>query len=117
MDDVLERANNFASELSEADRQRRVLDLGALHLIHALAAEVRALRAKLQHSEGMQSGALRLKRIRDLRLKAIRDTVSQNKDDDLVRREVEWFLDCDGSELDGFAALSASGGEDRSDGV
>ncbi len=45
MDDVLERANSFASELNEADRQRRIRDLGALHLIHALAAEVRALRA------------------------------------------------------------------------
>ncbi len=43
-EDVLERANSFASELNEADRQRRIRDLGALHLIHALAAEVRALR-------------------------------------------------------------------------
>lgn len=42
--DVLERARNFDRELSEADKQRRMVDLGALHLIHALAAEVRDLR-------------------------------------------------------------------------
>ena len=66
------------------------------------AAEVRELRKQLQQSSGLQSGALRLKRLRDLRLQAIRDALSQNKGDNLVRREVEWLLDCDARELDGF---------------
>ena len=43
-EDVLERARNFDRELSEADKQRRMVDLGALHLIHALAAELREAR-------------------------------------------------------------------------
>lgn len=43
-EDVLERANNFVTEINEADKRRRMTDLGALHLIHALAAEVRELR-------------------------------------------------------------------------
>lgn len=77
-------------------------------------SQVRELRAAIQHSDGMQSGALRLKRIRDLRLEAIRDAVNQSKGDDLVRREVEWFLDCDASELHGCAALSSrNGGRDH----
>ena len=43
-EDVLERANDFAAELNEADKRWRMTDLGALHLIHDLAAEVRELR-------------------------------------------------------------------------
>ena len=70
--------------------------------VTALAAEVRELRKQLRQSNGLQSGALRLKRLRDLRLQAIRDALSQNKGDNLVRREVEWLLDCDARELDGF---------------
>lgn len=109
-EDVLERALKHVDQCSCAGEhwrkpmgyKGRCLDC---QMIEDLAAELRLLRAKLRQSEGLQIGALRLKRVRDLRLQAIRDTVAQNKDDDLVRREVEWFLDCDATELDGYVDI------------
>ena len=56
--------------------------------------------ARAEEAEREKRMAMRLMRAREDRLTAIRDTVSQNKDDDLVRVEVAYFLDCPQSEID-----------------
>lgn len=75
--------------------------------IKELESEIESLRAQLASAKRQIVMALRLKRIRDARLKAIRDCIAQSKGDDLVRVEVEYILDSPPSEFD-----AATGGEE-----
>lgn len=59
--------------------------------------EARAEASKWKH---LCSGAVRLKRVRDARLDAIRQALEQNKDDALVRVEARWLVDCAQSEIE-----------------
>ena len=54
------------------------------------------------HRENVERLTMENRRLRKdaARLQGIRDTLAQDKDDDLVRVEVAYFLDCNMSEID-----------------
>lgn len=88
------------AKLADSEALWKMAMLDAQACADQLRVELAAATVRAEEAEREKRMAMRLMRAREDRLTAIRDTVSQNKDDDLVRVEVAYFLDCPQSEID-----------------
>ena len=91
-------AEDFDDYVAAAVAEEREALAGILN--HWARGEVERL--LWTHRENVERLTMENRRLRKdaARLQGIRDTLAQDKDDDLVRVEVAYFLDCNMSEID-----------------